>query len=272
MGGNILKDEQVRYWDVVSQEWTQGQSHHLWRTHSDEVNLGLLRRWLPAGSVEHLLKTDLFDELVSEGLCPFLSGRANAVFGIDLSPLTLHSVRGWSVDPSRIAADVRHLPFPENSFDVIVSNSTLDHFHSAADIASSLRELHRVLRAGGLMILTLDNPINPAIFLRNRLSFRMLHRLRILPYYVGVTLRPKPLKDLFEETGFNVLDVDAIMHCPRILAVPVSDWIEKCSGPKSHKRFLNWLLAFERLSNWPTRFFTGHFTAVKAVKRFPSGS
>jgi SAM-dependent methyltransferase len=266
MEDSVLSDKKVRYWDAVSGEWTQNQSHRLWRAHSDEVNIGLLRRWLPDEGVDRLLKTDLFDELASQGLHPFLSGRANAVFGIDVSLLTLNNVPGWPTGPRRIAADVRRLPFRDNIFDVIVSNSTLDHFSSAADIASSLCELHRVLRSGGLMILTLDNSQNPAVFLRNRLSFHMLHKLGILPYYVGVTLRPKRLKNILEEAGFNILKVDAIMHCPRILAVPVSDWIEKNLEPESHRRLLKSLLAFERLSRWPTRFFTGHFTAVKAIK------
>ncbi len=255
------------YWDRIGREWAQNHRQRLWRTHSDAVNSRLLIRWLPAEKAGRLLKTDLFDELVSEGIYPLLARRANRVFCIDTSFFALRTVRGWPAGPRKIGADVRSLPFAKDAFDVIVSNSTLDHFRSLDEIASSLRELHRVLRSGGHLILTLDNPANPVIFLRNRIPFPLLHKLGIVPYYVGVTLGPGHLQNLLEKTGFEVLEVDAALHCPRFLAVPVSEWIERYCGPKGRRRFLRLLLAFESLSHWPTRFVTGNFVAIKAIKR-----
>lgn len=255
------------YWDRIGREWTQNKHQRLWRTHSDAVNSRLLIRWLPAEKVDRLLKTDLFDELVSEGIYPLLSRRANHIFCIDTSLFTLRAVQGWPVGPRRIGADVRRLPFANESFDVIVSNSTLDHFRSIDDIASSLCELHRVLRTGGYLIITLDNLSNPLIFMRSRLPFQFLNKLGIVPYYVGVTLTPGHLQNLLKKTGFEVLETESTLHCLRALAVCVSDWIEKRFGPSGQKRYLRFLLAFEGLSRWPTRFLTGNFTAVKAIKR-----
>jgi hypothetical protein len=40
----------------------------LWREHSDAVNGALLVRWLARESCGLLLKTDLFDEAMGEGL------------------------------------------------------------------------------------------------------------------------------------------------------------------------------------------------------------
>src|SRR5204863_8026948 len=65
--------------------------------------------------------------------------------------------------------DVRALPFADGSFDVVVSTSTLDHFQARADIDTALRELHRVLASDGLAVVTLDNPWNPLVALRNAL-------------------------------------------------------------------------------------------------------
>ena len=76
---------------------------------------------------------------------------------------------------------MRHLPFAQGAFDGIVSNSTLDHFQSLDDLLVSLKELFRVLRPGGQMILTLDNLSNPIILLRNWLPLRLLKRLKIVP-------------------------------------------------------------------------------------------
>jgi SAM-dependent methyltransferase len=262
-----LTDKKERYWEGVAKDWLQNRPSRLWRVHGDVINGMLLVRWLPTEEVGWLLKTDLFDELVSEGLYPILAPRARQVLCIDISLSTLYAVQGRLKSPQKTGADVRSLPFVDNIFDIIVSNSTLDHFISPDEIHVSMRELYRVLRPGGVMILTLDNLANPAIALRNRLPFRLLHRLGIVPYYVGVTLRPDSLQALLQEVGFHVLEVDTIMHCPRVLAVALAGWIESHSGPKTQRRFLHALKGFECLSHWPTRFLTGNFIAVKAAKR-----
>ena len=165
-----------------------------------------------------------------------------------------------------IGADVRHLPFADGAFDSIVSNSTLDHFESLDDLSISLQELFRVLRPGGQMILTLDNLSNPIILLRNWLPFPLLKRLKIVPYYVGVTLRANRLEALLNDSGFEVVEVDAIMHCPRVLAVMMARWVEKHTSLRTQRSLLRLLMAFERLSRLPTRFLTGYFVAVKATK------
>ncbi len=257
----------MSYWDRIGREWAQNHRQRLWRSHSDAVNSRLLLRWLPPEKVDRLLKTDLFDELVSEGIYPFLARRANHIFCIDASLFALRTVQGWPAGPQQVGADVRSLPFANDAFDVIVSNSTLDHFSSADEIASSLCELHRVLRSGGHLIITLDNLVNPLIFLRNRLPFPFLYKLGIVPYYVGVTLTPGQLENMLKETGFEVLETESTLHCLRILAVRISNWIEKHLGQNGQKRYLRFLMVFEGLSRWPTRFLTGNFTAVKAIKR-----
>jgi SAM-dependent methyltransferase len=49
--------------------------------------------------------------------------------------------------------DATGLPFPDDSFDVIVSNSTLEHLIPLED---ALRQMRRVLRPGGLMYHSVD--------------------------------------------------------------------------------------------------------------------
>ena len=238
----------------------------LWRTHSDSINKALVLRWWPVDRVDHLLKTDLFDEAVNDGLHPLLAARVKHVIGMDISFLVAYQARLRYPSFRTIGGDVRCLPFMDNSFDFIVSNSTLDHFESAKEITVSLRELHRVLRPGKQMIITLDNLSNPIVLLRNWLPFRLLQRLKIVPYYVGVTLGQNSLQHLLKEVGFNVLGVDAIMHCPRVLAVVVARWTEKHTRPKTQGYFLRFLRAFECLSCLPTRFFTGYFVAIRVTK------
>jgi SAM-dependent methyltransferase len=238
----------------------------LWRTHSDAVNQALLTHWLLSEQTEWLLKTDLFDEAVSDGLSSLLNLRSKRVFYIDASFEVHQMAKRRHPDLQAIRTDVRCLPFADGTFAGIVSNSTLDHFKSLDDLIISLRELYRVLQPGGQMILTLDNLANPIILLRNGLPFRLLDRLKIVPYYVGVTLGPYCLQHLLKKVGFKILEVDTIMHCPRVFAVAIARCLEKHASPKTQKAFLRFLMAFERLSRLPTRFLTGHFIAIKAMR------
>jgi SAM-dependent methyltransferase len=261
-----LTDKKENTWGAFPELYQDKGFQRLWRTHSDNINQALLMHWLQIGQTENLLKTDLFDEAVSDGLRPLLNSQAKTVFYIDTSFKIHQMARKRHPILQTIGADVRQLPFADGTFDSIVSNSTLDHFETLDDIVTSLRECYRVLRPGGQVILTLDNLANPIILLRNGLPFRLLDRLKIVPYYVGVTLGPYGLRHLLKEVGFKVLEVDAIMHCPRVFAVAIARCLEKYASPTTQKAFLRFLMVFEHFSRLPTRFFTGHFIAAKATK------
>ena len=265
-GENILTSKKETIWEGFPETYQAQGPQRLWRAHSDAVNRALVARWRPVEKMDTLLKTDLFDEAVSDGLSPLLNSLARRVFYMDSSLEVLEMAKHRYSRLPTIGADVRHLPFPNGTFDGIVSNSTLDHFESLDEILTSLRELYRVLRPGGQMILTLDNPTNPIILLRNGLPFRLLYCMKIVPYYVGVTLGPYRLQHVLEEVGFKVLEVDAIMHCPRVLAVAMARWLERYTSATVQRCLLRFLMAFEGLSRLPTRFLTGHFTAAKVTK------
>lgn len=257
-------------WDAVGAAWRDTHPHRLWRRHSDAVNHALFARWLPAAPVPRLLKTDVFDEAVSGGLYGLLHARARTLVGIDIARVILHEARRGRPDLHTSCADVRALPFAGDTFDVVVSNSTLDHFDSLDEIRTSLREIHRVLRADGRLLITLDNGRNPMIALRNALPLRLLQRLGLVPYQVGATCGPSRLAHLLREAGFAVAQIGAVMHCWRVLAVGLSGLVERRAGAEGQRRFLRHLQGWECLARWPTRFLTGHFIAIEAVK--PAGA
>lgn len=256
------------YWDKTAQQWREGaadREYRLWRRHTDAVNERLLTQWLPP-DVKRVLKTDMFDEAVGEGLVHFFERRGAHVVGIDVSPEVLVSAGARSSSASRVAADVRQLPFVDGSFDCVISFSTLDHFTNLDEIALSVRELGRTLRPGGTLVLTMDNPINPLVWMRNVALFPILHRLGIVPYFVGKTCGPGALRRIVNDAGMDVQEVGALLHCPRVIAVAVSKKL--LDAQESTKvRFLNGLMKFEGLSRWPLRYFSGHFVALRAVKR-----
>ena len=263
----VPQSPNARYWDSVAGECLETQSEALFRVHADAVNNNLFTRWLPEARAGRLLKTDLFDEAFCGGLTPLLASRGYAVSGVDVSSRVASAAQARYANLSASVADVRALPFADETFEAIVSDSTLDHFESPHQILVSLRELHRVLRRGGALLLTLDNPTNPVVALRKLLPFPVWRRLGLLRYYMGATLGARKLRRALVEAGFEVHEMGAVMHCPRLIAMPTALLLQKYAGPRFQKWFVRWLMSFERLSDWPTRFFTGHFVTAKARKR-----
>lgn len=255
-----------RYWSRIGQRWRARGPDRLWRAHSDAVNAPMLRRWLPPDGGRRALKTDLFDEAFGEGLLEPLAQRFSTLVGIDLSEAVIEEGVRKCTGIAAVRCDVRALPFTDGAFGAVASISTLDHFRRAEDMVEALAELRRALVPGGCLVLTLDNPANPVVGLRNRLPFRLVRASGLVPYYVGVTAGPRRARALLEEAGFDVLEVTALMHCPRVLAVPVCRWVDRFA-PGARGALLAFLGTFEGLGRWPTRFRTGHFVALRGVRR-----
>ena len=177
-------------------EWTSKQPDRLWREYTDRLQIALIDRWLE-DSVGHTgdapltaLKTDLFDEVAGRGIVRHLTGRGYHTTGIDIAPVVVAEALRRNPGLHACCADVRDLPFADASFNVVFSGSTLDHFATVADIAQAVKELVRVLRPSGRLLLTLDNPLNPLVSLRNGPLLRLFRRSGIVPYQVGATLGP----------------------------------------------------------------------------------
>lgn len=254
-----------RYWDTVATEWDNEAATDDWRAHSDAVNLAACARWWPARPVGRVLKTDLFDEVAGAGLVSDLGARSSSVVAIDRSLQAARSGRrrGGALV---VGADVRHLPFADGTFDLVVSNSTLDHFEDVIEIVKAVAEIHRVLAPGGRVILTLDNPANPVVALRNALPFSPLHRIGMVPYFVGVTLKASEARAVLTDSGLFVKASTAVMHCPRVLAIPMLRVARWLVSPRLSRWLRTGLMAFERLEQTPLRHRTGYFVALVADK------
>lgn len=249
-------------WESAVTDWPRTRAHRLLRAYGDEVNARLAEAWL-GGPVRpgHVLKTDLFDEAVGEGVVPRLSALADAVQGIDVSAAVVAAARRRYPSLAARQADVRGLPFPDGSFDAIVSLSTLDHFDGIADLDAALAELERVLAPRGRLLVTLDNAHNPLVALRNALPRHVLAPTRLVPCHVGVTCGRQALVRRLRAIGFDVERQAALMHVPRVVALAgAAAW-------PSGRSPLRALLAGERLGSLPSRYVTGQFVAALAVKR-----
>lgn len=257
-GGTSASDP-TAYWDSVAR--AGGAAPALWRLHADQATGALLDRWLPVDRPARVLKTDLYDETCTAGLVPVLTARARLAIGIDVSPLVAAAaVRRSGIRAA--ACDVRRLPFRADSFDVVVSNSTLDHFATHDDIAHALREIERVLTADGYLVITLDNPAHPLVRVRNALA-PLWQRVGIVPYAVGATHGRRGLHAALVGCGFEPVELTAVHHFPRLVLVA----LERLVGRRAASGALRVAGSAERLGRLPTRWWTGQYVAALARPR-----
>jgi len=255
----------TQYWDSVQSLMGQGRNP-IWRAHSDAINSAFVLRSLIHRKVGRALKTDLFDEVAGPGLYPLLQAVAERVVGIDMSAQAAKHAQDSRPTLASATADVRRLPFKNESFDLVVSNSTLDHFEQFREVEDSLRELHRVLRPGAQLILTLDNLANPIVALRNALPTAFRRRSGIVPYFVGATCGPGRLRKVLAAAGFEVRSLEAILHVPRFAALNTAYLAGRFASGKLHHQILRGMNGFEGMSRWPTRFFTGYYIGASVVR------
>jgi SAM-dependent methyltransferase len=92
---------------------------------------------------------------------PALASQASIV-GFDLSATLLGQARRRSVvrdSALLVCGDAERLPFADDLFDVVYGSSVLHHLH----LAAAFRELHRVLKPGGVLVFAEPNSLNPHI-------------------------------------------------------------------------------------------------------------
>jgi SAM-dependent methyltransferase len=92
--------------------------------------------------------------------CVSAARRGYTVVGVDPSLDAIRAARSIAarlgVEANYVVADARHLPFPDESFDVVFSYSVFQHF-SKGDAVASFAEIGRVLRPSGLSLVQMAN-------------------------------------------------------------------------------------------------------------------
>jgi len=117
----------------------------------------------------------------------------------DLDSAAMEKMRGLAPRWEWIVADALRLPFEDESFDAVYAGEIIEH---VSDPASALREWGRVLKPGGVFIITTPN--------RKRLLARANRREMIMhPEHVR-EYSLKELKSDLRSHGFKVLYVTGI--------------------------------------------------------------
>jgi SAM-dependent methyltransferase len=211
-----------------------------------------------------VLKTDLFEEANgADRVFDDLFSDMRLAIGMDLDHRTaLAATRRHSPAFQTVVCDVRRLPFRLASLDLVVSPSTLDHFESAQGIADSLDELARVLRPGGVLLISLDNPRNPLYHL-----LRWLSRRGWTPYLLGQTLSLRSLTGMLSERGFRIEGTRYLIHNPRGISTALFLGLRKLFGRFASAPIHGLLGVCALLGVLPSRSLTGCFLAVSAIRQ-----
>lgn len=148
-----------------------------------------------------------------------LRGAGAIAFGVEYQTAKLLAERpaGLSRTAGLAAADIQSLPFPDGAFDLAIVNEALEH---VPDDARGLREVHRVLAPGGMLVVFSPNRLYPfethGVFLK-RSGRKLPPSFPGIPYLpirlASVWLRywarnywPGELRRLVARAGFRVVD------------------------------------------------------------------
>ena len=119
------------------------------------------------------------------------------VYGIDISEKAINSAKRLA-EREKIACEfevgsAEDLPYPDRYCDKVICSSSLEHFK---DDIKALKEMHRVLKPNGGVVLTTDSFTYPV-----RDELREMHReiAYVVNYYTAETL-----KERFEIAGFEM--------------------------------------------------------------------
>ena len=109
--------------------------------------------------------------------------------GVDLAAEAISFCRERGLNNVQ-QADIYALPFSDASFDAVICSSVLYH-KWVKDVSGAAREMHRVLRLGGLLLLNVP-------------AFRFLHSAHDEAVMTARRFRKKEVQGLLVENGFAI--------------------------------------------------------------------
>lgn len=200
----ILSDLETGY-DLIADKFSSTRAF-LWR------DLGFVR-----GMVNRGYK--VLDFGCGNGrLAGFLGNNYQEFIGVDISQKLIDiSRQRYNSEKNRfvkLSLDFSRLPFKDNYFDVVFSIAVFHHFPSREYSLKIARELHRVLKPGGKIVVTVWNLWQKQYLEHHKKSNKDWIDAEI-PFKAGEKIfkryhhpfRIKQLEELFQEAGFKKLKV-----------------------------------------------------------------
>jgi exosortase/archaeosortase family protein len=183
----------------------------------------LLSEQLPMLAGCRLLKSDLWDEAKNTQILQWAAAQGARAFGVDVSPTVVAQARA-AFGPAPLGAsvaDVRSLPFGDDSFDAIYSMGTIEHF---AESEAALAEMIRVLRPGGRIVLGVPNRYDP---FGRPILVAALSRVGLYAYGFEKSYSRRQLREMLQRSGVEVVAETGILFMPgwlRMLDLTLHSW------------------------------------------------
>jgi hypothetical protein len=96
-------------------------------------------------------------------------------------------------------------------------------------------------------------------------------KLKLAPYYIGRTLSRSKMKQTIEDSGMRIVESTAIFHYPHPDGlVRLIERLMRNLGRGRLDNIVRKMLVFtDRLGERRSRYLTGRYLAIKAVKKEP---
>jgi SAM-dependent methyltransferase len=219
-----------------------------------------------AGSLhgKRVLKLDLWNEAINTRILGWMASKGANVVGMDVSQVVVgrahENKRRENFTASLLRADIRDLPFLDDSFDVIYTMGTIEH---VPEYRHTITEIRRVLRPGGIAIIGVPNFWDP--FLRP-LIVGVLTMFGRYPYAPEKSFTRAELRRDVENAGLDVVEMTGILALPGVLRMlDLFLHVRKGVAPRWTEWFIKpWDAAEDRFA-WLNRI--GYLVTAVARKR-----
>ena len=104
-----------------------------------------------------------------------------------------------------VKADICHLPFEDNSYDIILCNHVLEHI---PDDTKAMQELYRVLKPGGMGIFQIPQDLSRDVTFSDDSITNQKERAAIFGQYDHVRIYGRDYFDKLRSIGFIVVEED----------------------------------------------------------------
>jgi SAM-dependent methyltransferase len=157
---------------------------HWWYRALHQLIFDILERELPNWREKQILDAGCGTGAILKHL-----GNPAKNVGVDLAPEVISLCRRRGLDNVR-EADISKLPFANGSFDAVICSSVLYH-QWVKNVAEAVRELHRVLRPGGLLLVNVP-------------AFEFLHSAHDEAVMTARRFRKSEIRSVLCENGFMI--------------------------------------------------------------------
>ena len=179
------------------------------------------------GSLEHLVNAGVLNQIhavkpagtllevgcASGAFLNAARGQGYDVMGVELSADACREAKE-KFNLQIIQGDLLEAKLPDCSIDIVYMGDVLEHL---PDPVSTTRELCRIIRPGGLLVVEVPSQTNTLFSRAGFFLYTLLHKSSVvaLPPYHLFEYRPESVHYLLEQSGFHVERIDQSCIAPK---------------------------------------------------------